>query len=214
VEGLNLVVFKWGKKYGPEYVDRLKAGLERHLKQEFKFCVIAPQEEDEPLTKIPGCFARLRAFSPEWQERHGLSGRIVCIDLDVVITGSLDVLFDRPEPFVILSGANSSNPCPVNGSLWMLRSGYRPDVWSDFSIARSYEVKFDSFPDDQAWFWAKMPDFASWACGPKSGVYAFQKPQWPKGDALPADARLVAFPGWRDPFRFTHLDWVRKHWIC
>lgn len=209
---LNIITFCWGKKYGGEYIERLKAGLMRHLKQEFRFGVFAPEAEDEYLTKIPGCFGRLRAFDPDWQARHGLTGRIVCIDLDVVIAGSLDALFDRPEPFVILAGANATNPCPVNGSLWMLRAGYRPDVWSSFSIARSYEVKFDAFPDDQAWFAAKIPDYASWKCGPESGVYSFKKTTWPQGDDLPKDARLVVFPGWRDPSKFSHLDWIKQNW--
>lgn len=213
MEALNVVVFRWGKKYSSDYVDKLKSGLRRHIAQEFKFCVVAPEDEDEYLTKIPGCFCRLRAFDPAWQEKHGLKGRIVCIDLDVVVTGPLDPLFNRPEPFVILEGANASNPGRANGSLWMLRAGYRPDVCSDFTIAKSYTVKHFEFPDDQAWFEAKMPDFASWQCGPVSGVYAFQKPMWPKGLALPKDARLVVFPGWRDPAKFSHLDWVRTNWV-
>jgi len=44
------------------------------------------------------------------------------------------------------------------------------------------------------------------------GVYAFKKRNWPKGDALPSNARVVAFPGFRDPSQFGHLDWVAQHW--
>lgn len=211
-EPLNILTFRWGKKYPDFYVDRLRSGLQRHIKQEFRFEAVKPEPDDEYLTRIPGCFCRLRLFDPKWQEKNGLTGRIVCIDLDVVITGDMDPLFDRPEPFVILAGANANNPCPINGSIWMLRAGYRPDVRSDFTIARSYQVKYDSFPDDQAWFAAKIPDYASWECGPKSGIYAFQKPGWPPGDTLPKDARMVAFPGWRDPSKFPHVNWIREKW--
>lgn len=31
--------------------------------------------------------------------------RIVCLDLDAIVTGSLDPLLVRPEPFVIFGGA-------------------------------------------------------------------------------------------------------------
>jgi len=48
--------------------------------------------------------------------------------------------------------------------------------------------------------------------GPADGVYGFHKPGWPKGEALPKNARIVAFPGWRDPVGFRHLDWVKQHW--
>lgn len=204
----------WGSKYGAHYVERLAAGVARHLKQPHRFVVFHPSDEDEYLTQMPGCFARLRAFDPDWQKAQGIKpgDRIVCMDLDLIVTGHLDPLFDRPEEFVILQGANSSNPCPYNGSLWLLRAGYRPDVWADFSVEAASKIRFDAFTDDQAWFWHKMPKAAGWKAGPQSGVYAFQKTTWPKGEALPRDARVVAFPGWRDPSQYVRLEWVREHW--
>jgi hypothetical protein len=212
VEGLTIAVWRWGSKYSGHYVERLKNALSRHVTQEFRFAVFAPEEEDEYLTKIPGCLCRLRMFDPEWQAKHNLTGRIVSIDLDVVVTGPLDDLFDRPEKFVILHGANSSNPCPYNGSVFMFRAGERPDVWKDFSLKRAGEIPFFQFPDDQAWFAHKMPDAGAWKAGSESGIYAFKKPGWPAGDGLPKDAKMVVFPGWRDPSKFTHLDWIGRHW--
>lgn len=211
MEGLSICTWHWGKKYSRDYVEKLRASVARNMKQEYKFCVFSPQAEDEYLTKIPGCFARLRMFDPEWQQQHNLEGRIVCMDLDAVVTGQLDSLFDRPESFVILHGGNSENPCPYNGSLWMLRAGKRPDVWHDFSLKRAGLVPNHEFPDDQGWFAHKIPDAAGWKVG-EDGVYCFQKPGWPKGDALPKGARLVAFPGWRDPSKFDHLDWIKDNW--
>lgn len=212
MDAITICTWRWGGKYAGHYIERLKAGIARHLKQEYKFAVFSPRAEDEYLTKIPGCFARLRMFDPQWQSDHKIEGRLVCIDLDTIITGTLDPLFDRPENFVILQGANASNPCPFNGSLMMLRTGTRSDVFRDFSLKRAGEVPFHEFPDDQGWLWHKIPDAAGWKAGPESGVYAFQKPGWPKGESLPNGARVVAFPGWRDPSKFTGLEWVRKNW--
>lgn len=209
-EPLDIITFSWGTKYGTEYIERLKAGLMRHVKQEFRFGVFAPEAEDDHLTKIPGCFCRLRAFDPDWQARNGLTGRIVCVDLDAVVTGRLDPLFDRDDGFTILQGVNAVNPCRFNGSIWMLRAGYRPDVWKDFSLDAAGKIPFYSFPDDQGWFEHKMPDAGAW--GPADGVYGFAKPGWPKGEGLPDNARLVAFFGSRDPSKFTHLDWIKQNW--
>jgi hypothetical protein len=214
VAALIVGTWLWGDKYPVRYVDRLRAGVARHLKQPYRFDVWRPQPEDEYLTIMRGCFARLRVFDPAWQQHAGIEtgDRVVCLDLDSVVTGGLDPLFDRDDPFVVLTGANASNPCPYNGSVWMLRAGHRPDVWHDFSLEAAARVPFYQFPDDQAWMAHKLPGVAGWPAGPASGVYAFKKPGWPKGDALPADARLVVFPGWRDPQKFTHLPWIKEHW--
>ncbi len=170
--------------------------------------------EDIPLTELPGCLCRLRAFDTEWQARQGIAegDRVVSIDLDVVITGTLDPLFDRPEDFVIVEGANSQNPDPTNGSLWMFRAGTHRDIWEDFSLEAVKALKYHEFPDDQGWFFHKVPDFAGWKVGPEHGLYCFKKPGWPKGDSLPPAARIVCFPGFRDPAQFAHLDWVKSNW--
>lgn len=227
---LTITTHWWGDKYGAEYVQRLARGVRRHLSQPCKFVVITDDMErgvaamvNEPidavwpiedieLTKVQGCFARLRLFDPNWQMKRGLTGRIVSIDLDCVVTGSLDELFCRADPFLILKGANAVNPCPYNGSVWMLRAGYRPDVWAGFSLEAAAQMQFYAFPDDQAWFHHKMPNENGYEAGPRSGVYAFKKPGWPKGDDLPKGARLVCFPGSRDPGQFKNLNWIKENW--
>jgi hypothetical protein len=212
VARLIICTWIWGTKYGHDYISKLFGGIRRNLTQDYLPMVTTPPAEDRHLTETPGCFARLRTFDPAWQAANGIEpgDRIVCIDLDTVITGSLDGLFDRPEPFVILQGVNASNPCPYNGSLWMLTAGYRPDVWHEFSLELAAKVPFHEFPDDQAWFADMLPDAG--AFGPEDGVYAFQKRGWPKGEQLPKGARIVAFPGWRDPSQYTRLRWVKEHW--
>jgi hypothetical protein len=211
---LHLSTWSWGSKYPPYYVDRLRAGVARHMKSEYRWHVFSPEPEDENLKA--GCLCRLRAFDTAWQAKHGIKhgDRLVSIDLDAIVTGALDDLFFRTEEFSILEGANSSNPCRFNGSIWMLRAGYREDVWTDFSIDAADKVKHAPFPDDQSWFQHKFPGTVGWKVGPQSGLYALGKPGWPKGTALPGDARLVAFPGRRDPSQFVHLDWVKKHWVA
>lgn len=236
---LTICTWLWGRKYDRADVAKLAAGVRRHLHQPYQFMVVSeeyfedwPQGVvaipliDDDLTKVKGCFARLRLFDPKWinylnlEHRHHLAeieDRLVCMDLDTVITGDLDPLFNRAETFMILQGANAANPCPFNGSLMMLRAGAHPEVWTDFSITTVESTlraagKVYEFADDQGWLWHKMPNAGGWKVGSQSGVYAFQKPGWPKADGLPADARLVVFPGWRSPEKFKHLPWVKKHW--
>ena len=167
--------WRWGTKYPDAYVDKLRASVARNLSLPYEFRVFTPEPEDQGLTQIPGCFARLRAFDPAWQAAQGFGpgDRIVCLDLDLVVTGSLNLLLSRPEPFAILSGVNSANPCRMNGSVWWTAAGYRPDVWSDFSVGAVSRLPCHDFPDDQLWLEHKLPDGAEITTA--DGVYAFQK---------------------------------------
>ncbi len=218
---LHVTTWLWGDKYGPHYLDRLRAALARNIKQPYRFIVLADKItstdgrpiQDIELTKVKGCFARLRMFDPQWQFIREIKEdeRIVQIDVDSIITGELDPLFDRDEPFVILQGGNYQ-PCPYNGALWMLRAGAHPEVWSDFSLEAASTISYHEFPDDQGWLWHKLPNAAGWQTGPTSGCYVYQKPGWKTGERLPDGARYVTFSGKRSPDKIAHLDWVQRHW--
>lgn len=229
---LMITTWWWGNKFSIDYVNRLAAGVKRNLKMPYRFACIHDKGfpgfsddvhhswplADEMLTRQKGCFARLRMFDPVWQKAYpchemygNFADHIINIDLDTIITGSLDDLFDRPEPFVIMQGGNSINPCPYNGALMMLQPGINSEVWKDFSLAAANKVPFHSFPDDQGWIWHKVPDAAGWKCGSEHGIYVFQKRGWPGSTVLPNGARLVTFIN-NDPAKLMHLDWVKEHW--
>jgi hypothetical protein len=219
----------WGEKWPSVYAERLFAGVGRNLRQEFRSVLITDQvgyaaadivcqidAADRPLLAPPGCLVRMRMFDPAWQEKIGAKkgDRIVCIDVDAVITGLLDPLFDRDDEFTIMQGFNQTNPCPLNGSLWLFRAGERHDVWTDFGIDahRKYEVPVHSIADDQGWLHFKFPSAKAYT--PRDGVYAFKKIGWGAAGrrGLPDNARIVAFPG-RDPGKYPELSWVRQHWL-
>jgi hypothetical protein len=226
---LAISTWLWGEKYSVQDIYKLKRGIVRHLKQPHRFLVMTERErdwtppdgierhaiKDPELLSVQGCFARLRMFDYGWQQNRKIDDRLVCLDLDLVITGGLDVLFDRPESFVIFAGANSHNPCPFNGSVMMLRPNCHGEIWNDFSLQNIQQIPFYEFPDDQGWIAHKLPNAATWQCGKKSGIYAFMKPttaQW-IGQGLPDRARIVAFPGARQPKDFQHLNWVKQNWV-
>lgn len=225
---VNVITWLWGDKYGVRDVNRLAHAVFKHAKSCNRFVLfsdsierLADLDSQVEQERIPdlflrgrGCFPRLRMFDRTWQMSNGFFDEpIVSLDLDVVIVRSIDPLFDTPEQFLILQGANAANPNPFNASVMMLRPGFRPDVWSDFSIAAAEQTKYYEFPDDQGWIWHMLPDAAGWRVGSKSGIYAFEKPGWPKGSqALPEDARLVTFIGKRKPVQYTYLPWVQEHW--
>lgn len=226
---LRIFTWKWGTKYHAGYVERLARGLAKNLSCEYDLTCMSDTKlsaqglpgarvlrlvDKQGLTKIKGCYVRLQMFSREFQQSCDVAPgeRMVCIDLDCVVTGKLDSTFDRNTSFTILQGANSSNPCPFNGSLWTFVAGKHQDLWSEFSIRAASRVPYYEFPDDQGWMHARMPNADGWLCGPSSGIWSFRKRGWPSGDALPDEAKIVFFPGGKDPSQVTSLDWVRENW--
>lgn len=219
---LTICTWLWGTKYGAHYVEKLKAGVARNLKMPHRFICVTDRTDvscetfplvDPNLQYVSdGCYQRLRMFDPAWQAKHGIE-RLVCLDLDLVITGSLDALFSRLEPFVILHGGHFS-PCPFNGSVMMIDRWARPEIWSRFRVSEAEEVAMADGTwrgSDQTWIAHIAPDAAGWSH--VDGVYGFRKPGWMTGDDLPADARIVAFPGKADPSQLGHLKWVRENWL-
>jgi hypothetical protein len=222
---LTFITWLWGDKYGAPHIRKLAAAVKRNYDKPHRFLVfsnvdvvlpksieVAPIANPELIGR--GCFCRLRMFDPQWQAWHGLTEPFVSLDLDLVITGKLDNVFEARDTFRILQGVNAANPNPFNASLMQLTPGYHSEVWQSFSPERAAQIPRHDFPDDQGWLWVTLPNAKGWKPGPESGVYAFQKPGWPAEckTTLPANARVVAFFGWRKPEAFASLPWVREHW--
>ncbi|CAK0865317.1 unnamed protein product [Prorocentrum cordatum] len=108
---LAVVCVKWGRRYGAEYVNRLHAGVRRHLPAEraeasFLCFTDDPSGLDEGIRAMP-----LPEGLPLWwgkahlfSEEAGLDGhRVLYLDLDQVIVGSLAPLVSYEGPFALLS---------------------------------------------------------------------------------------------------------------
>ena len=112
---VNVLCLKWGTYYGPEYVNRLYAGVKRNLHRPFRFvCVTddpegladgveaAPFPPPPPGWKWawPNIFVKLCVFQNGFA---GLKGPTLFLDIDQVVTGPLDRFFDyRPGEFCII----------------------------------------------------------------------------------------------------------------
>jgi hypothetical protein len=230
--------------YVADHVNRLDAMLQRHVTLPFEHvCVtdmpegIVPSVRIVPMWPELGgygkCYRRLRVFDPAM--RDILGRRIVSIDLDTVITGNIDHLFNRPDPFVIWGDPTRLPHTPYCGSLFMLEIGYRPDVWTGFdpAVALNLRKTHGAIGSDQAWMGHVIKRAATW--GKAEGIYSFRLdiklkiPMRARGliagrnapariardGSLPEKARIVFFHGLEDPSQ-THLHvhhkWISEHW--
>jgi hypothetical protein len=149
----------------------------------------------------PQCLRRLAMFAPDAAERFG--ERFVCMDLDCVVTGPLDPLFDVPDDFRIFRGTSPARP--YNGSLMLLTAGARPEVYTEFTPEAAAVAGRRFIGSDQAWIMHRLGrGEATW--GPEHGV------GWHRSRGSPVPARILFFPGGPKPWDLPELPAVAEHY--
>lgn len=98
----------------------------------------------------PSCYRRLSMFSPDAAEVYGAE-RFVSMDLDCVIGGNIDHIFDRDEDFIICPPSQDGARWIYNGSMLMMNAGARPQVFEDFTPAGAELASQKYVGSDQAW---------------------------------------------------------------
>jgi hypothetical protein len=149
----------------------------------------------------PNCYRRLSMFRKDAADIFG--ERFVCMDLDCVIGGPLDPLFDRPEDLVLFKGTAPDRP--YNGSLMLIRAGCRPDVYEKFNQAAASKANEKFVGSDQAWLahvlgW-RVPTWRE-----RDGVFWYG-PLY-KAVARKHTPRVLFFPGKIKPWTIApiHID--------
>lgn len=229
--------FQWNngfREYLPKYVNILAASVRRNLSLPHRFICITDEtegfsddvtvmplpEEARPLVKLknptgerfPSSYRRMWLFS---EAAKALGSRIMLLDIDCVITRSLDPLFEPDEDFIgWRPNYNWGNGHRIGGGTWLLKAGTRTEVWDRISknpagvIAEAKAAGFNG--SDQAAMSYLMPDCKVW---PKNaGIYQSQDIRAGAFRVLPADARIVHFNGGKKAWGMKHIPWIKEHW--
>lgn len=112
---VNILCLKWGTYYGPEYVNRLYAGVKRNLSRPFRFVCVTDDPaglndgiEAVPFSSPPAnwprtwphIYAKLSVFRDGFAD---LKGPTLFLDIDQIITGDLNRFFDfNPGGFCMI----------------------------------------------------------------------------------------------------------------
>lgn len=116
---VNILCIKWGSKYGPEYVNKLRAMVARNLTLRHRFVCLTDDrtgiEEDIEVFDIPSVGIPDFDTRKPWTFAHGwlklasfaeplydLSGPTLFIDLDVVIVDNIDRFFEPDGEFIVI----------------------------------------------------------------------------------------------------------------
>jgi hypothetical protein len=154
--------------------------------------------------KKPQCYRRLSMFRRDAAAIFG--ERFVCMDLDSVIAGPLDPLFDRPEDLVLFKGTSIHRP--YNGSMMLIRAGCRPEVFEDFSQDNALLSGAKFCGSDQAWLMHRLgPNEPTWSAA--DGVHWFNaRFRRDYGRLRPS---VIFFPGAFKPWDAVSVDRFIKH---
>jgi hypothetical protein len=155
--------------------------------------IITPPGEFEDVQpkwgpRKPNCFRRLAMFRRDAAKIFGK--RFVCMDLDCVVGGPLDPLFDRKEDLVLFKGTADTRP--YNGSMMLIKAGCRPHVYEDFNQAGADISGTEFVGSDQAWLAHKLGwNETTW--DEADGVYWYGKRYLRERKRV--TPRLLFFPG-------------------
>ncbi len=247
----NIVCIKWGDKFPPYYVNRLYAGVARSLQRPFRFVCftehpegIREEVELHPLPVVPfeeemvvamttgkrrGAWRKVTMMKPDL---IGLDGPTLVMDLDVIVTGPLDDLFEHAPGKVCMGREwryKYTNQVGGHGSVYRFEPGRHDYLYTDFeqdvagSIALRGEQKYISLTAHKLGDLEYFPD--GWISSfkrkaiPKIPFNFFMEPR------LPRDCRVMCFHG--DPkmeealvgegsklrYRTKPAPWLRQLWL-
>jgi hypothetical protein len=245
---VNIVTIKWGTLYGPEYANRLYAAVKRNLSKPHQFvCFTDNPEGLDPGIKV---FPIPDVPMPDYYLNSGwrkiclfrkdlpISGTSLFMDLDLVITGSLDVFFEfgKLEQIPIIH-----NWVPWHKTLFRKR----PEIGNSSVfrfVANECGFVYEQYLSEQEWalktFWPPQsylthcirPRMVYW---PEEWVRSFKRHCtriFPMNffltPTIPVGTRIIAFHGRPNPdealmgFKGKKLHhyvrptkWIGDYWI-
>lgn len=236
---VNVICMKWGVKYGPDYVNTLRAMLTRHLHRPHRFICftedatgIGPGVEIMPLPPMDlpeGKERGWRKLSTFQAPLFDLKGPTLFLDLDIVITGRMDDFFELPGEFCIIHDWAKPWRITGNSSVYRFEAGAHPEILADF--LKDIDGVKKAVRNEQEYLTREMHRKGLLTYWPKEWCVSFKHsclPTFPlnlvRTPTLPAGAKVVVFHGNPNPPEavvgksknlYRHVrptPWVAEHW--
>ena len=217
---IHCICIKFGTKYNNEYVNNLFRGISRNTSKEFLFTCFTDvfnKDADSGILQCPlplarnDWFAKIGLYN---KELYNENDQIFYFDLDTVITGNLDEIFEYSGNFIILrdfyrrdgygSGLMSWRPHAVNHM---------------FTNYRGQKCRHG----DQGWCEEQYPGADIWQEMYPEKVISYKvhikdsgrvrNPNFTKYRGTLDTSSIVCFHGRPLPHEVANLDWMREHWI-
>ena len=167
-----------GGIYNLSHVDRLFAQVRKHLSIPFKEHVITESDK-------PGWFAKIDLFQPD-----RFTGRVLYLDLDSSVIGSLDEIAMYPSPFSIIRNfkeMKEPDKARFNSSVMSWDAGEADHLYTNFT-----PDVMDRMNGDQDWISEQIPYADTF---PKNWCVSYKVRRYAKLNTMPSDTRVVCYHG-------------------
>ena len=188
----KIVCLNVGVKYKDhDYTGKLYRGLQRNLTRPFDFeCVTE--------SPYPTWWGKLTIF--------GRSERIVFLDLDNIIVGNCDFLFEYNGNFCILHDFYRFKG--YGSAVMNIAPNWGARIREDFE-ANAKEV-MRNFLGDQNFIESKIDSADEWQALYPGKIVSYKAHECEKG--IPEGAAIICFHGLPKPADVPDLPWMREHW--
>ena len=183
-----IICMKWGTLYPASYVNVLYQACRANITGDFKFVCLTENQDGldpaiishpipdlnlEPHHWTKGGWPKLAVFAKDF---FGLTGRALFIDLDTVISGSLDPFFDYKAPKMVAIdtgptwGVGDTNASPLAGTgIFTFNLGAHSNILDHFMLNRDAIVNEHRI--EQIYVQDMVDNMAFW---PKDWVLSFK----------------------------------------
>ena len=223
----TIVCMKWGTRYGPEFVNRMWAAVKRNTARPTRLvCLTDDPSGVDPAVEcrsIPDIDLPPELINTPWRKLtlwkaplHDLTGDCLFLDLDLVITGSLDAMFDHePGRFCVIENWTQRGDGIGNTSAFRWPVGRFAHIYDDFQADPAKWLA--KYRIEQLYISREIANMVFW---PRLWCASFKHsllPKWPRNfwqvPDLPAETKIVAFTGKPDQDEALRGEWpVRAAW--
>lgn len=194
-------VLRSGGVYGPEYVARLKAGVDRHLPGAGFLCLAdVPLECDTVELKHgwPGWWSKLELFRPD------IEGDLLYFDLDTIITGDLADIARVRSLALLADFYRAPRMAGALGSgMMFIPQAAKAEIWKSWMARPPHWMRVYHQGGDQSFLERHWRTRArTWQQLVPGQVVSYKVHC---RDGVPADARVVCFHGKPKP---SDVNWL------
>ncbi|MBC2834807.1 glycosyl transferase [Paragemmobacter straminiformis] len=220
----QVICINWGTKYGPRFINRLYAMVARNITPPFTMtcftdnpegvrrevrCLPLPPLDVAMPVNTRGIWPKARLWGPVLGD---LTGPVLFMDLDVVVTGSLDDFFTFGAPDDIVLSRNVTNPFERLGQTSVFRFPVGKLVPLQEKFKADPQAVADEYRFEQRYVTRNAPGGVK--LFPAAWVRHFRRhctPVFPlnywKAPKLEAGTRIVIFPGGFHPEHAISGGW-------